>query len=327
MKAAAVGRFGPPSALKPHTLPVPEPGRGEILVAVAAAGVGSWDAEIRKGSWSPSRPRFPLVLGTDGSGTVAAKGPGVRRFELGERVYAYQYENPKGGFYAEYVAVEADRAAPVPSRLDMLEAGALPTTGLTALQGIEDALQVRRGETVLVFGATGAVGTLAVQFARARGARVIATASSRAGAGLLRKLGAAAVFDARTGADRLPTLAPGGLDAALVLASGDTLEQCLKLVRPGGRVAYPNGVEPEPRRRPKVRLVAYDGEASQRAYARLARAVEQAKLRIPIAAVFSLAQAARAHQRLEKGGVMGRIVLRVRRETGSPGIARAAKER
>jgi NADPH:quinone reductase-like Zn-dependent oxidoreductase len=199
----------------------------------------------------------------------------------------------------------------------MLEAGALPTTGLTALQGIEDALHVRRGETVLVFGATGAVGTLAVQFARARGARVIATASSRAGAALLRKLGAAAVFDARTGADRLAALAPGGLDAALVLASGDTLERCLKLVRPGGRVAYPNGVEPEPRRRPKVRLVAYDGEASPRAYARLARAVEQAKLRVPIAAVFPLAQAARAHQRLEKGGVVGRIVLRVRRATGA----------
>src|SRR6185369_6183097 len=138
-----------------------------------------------------------------------------------------------------------------------------------------------------------------------------------AGAALLRKLGAAAVFDARTGSDRLAALAPGGLDAALVLASGDTLERCLKLVRSGGRVAYPNGVEPEPRRRPKVRLVAYDGEASQRAYARLARAVEQAKLRIPIAAVFSLAQAARGHQRLEKGGVMGRIVLRVRRESGA----------
>src|SRR6185369_8631920 len=173
-----------------------------------------------------------------------------------------------------YVAVEADRAAPVPPRLVMVEAGALPTTGLTALQGIEDALHVRRGETVLVFGASGAVGTLAVQFARARGARVIATASSRAGAALLRKLGAAAVFDARTGSDRLAALAPDGLDAALVLASGDTLEPCLKLVRSGGRVAYPNGVEPEPRRRPKVRLVAYDGEASPRAYARLARAVE-----------------------------------------------------
>jgi len=317
MKAAAIDRFGPPSVLKPRTRPVPQSERGEILIAVATAGVGSWDAEIRDGSWAPSRPRFPLVLGTDGSGTVAAKGPGVRRFELGERVYAYQYENPKGGFYAEYVAVEADRAAAVPPRLDMVEAGALPTTGLTALQGIDDALHVRRGETVLVFGATGAVGTLAVQFARARGARVIATASSRAGAALLRKLGAAAVFDARTGADRLAALAPDGLDAALVLASGDTLEPCLKLVRSGGRVAYPNGVEPEPRRRPKVRLVAYDGEASQRAYARLARAVEQAKLRIPIAVVFSLAQAARGHQRLEKGGVMGRIVLRVRRESGA----------
>src|SRR5258708_7321904 len=105
MKAAAIDRFGPPSALKLHALPVPEPAPNEVLIALHASGVGVWDADIRKGWWPRGRPRFPLVLGTDGAGTVAAKGAQVRRFEIGERVWAYEFTNPKGGFYAEYVAV------------------------------------------------------------------------------------------------------------------------------------------------------------------------------------------------------------------------------
>jgi NADPH2:quinone reductase len=315
MKAAAIDRFGPPSVLKLHTLPVPKPGLGDVLIALVSAGVGSWDARFRDGSWSSKNVRFPLALGTDGAGVIVAKGSNVRRFDVGDRVYAYSYENPKGGFYAEYVAVAAQRVAPVPRRLDMLEAGAVPTTGLTALQGIDDALGVRRGETLLVFGASGAVGTLAVQFARARGARVIGTASRRDAATAVRKLGAAAVFDPRTEIDRLPKLAPDGFDAVLALAGGDALERCLDHVRRGGRVAYPNGVEPEPRRRPKFRLASYDGIADPRAYARLEKAIAEAKLRVPIAAVYPLAQAAQAHARLERGHVIGRIVLRIRRDS------------
>lgn len=313
MKAAAIDGFGPPSVLKLHKLPVPEPGPGDVLIALVSAGVGSWDARFRDGSWSSGDVRFPLAPGTDGAGVIVAKGRNVRRFDIGDRVYAYAYENPKGGFYAEYVAVAAQCVARVPGRLDMLEAGAVPTTGLTALQGIEDALRVRRGETLLVFGASGAVGTLAVQFARARGAHVIGTASRRDAATLVRKLGAAAVFDPRTEIDRLPKLAPDGFDAVLALAGGEALERCLDHVRRGGRVAYPNGVEPEPRRRPKFRLASYDGIADPRAYGRLEKATTESKLRVPIAAVYPLAQAARAHARLERGHVIGRIVLRIRR--------------
>ncbi len=189
------------------------------------------------------------------------------------------------------------------------------TTGLTALQGIDDALHLRRGETVLIFGATGAVGTLAIQFARRHGARVLATASGRDAAALVRRLGASAVIDARSSGagDRLRKLAPDGFDAALALAGGSTLERFLQHVRAGGRVAYPNGVGPEPRRRPKIRFTAYDAEVGPREFAKLGRAVAEAKLRVPIAAVYPLEQAAKAHERLEKGHVLGRIVLRIRR--------------
>jgi NADPH:quinone reductase-like Zn-dependent oxidoreductase len=167
---------------------------------------------------------------------------------------------------------------------------------------------------VLVFGATGAVGTLAVQFARRGSARVLATASGRAAQALVKRLGAQAVIDARrAGAvEELRALAPRGLDAVLALAGGESLERCLNLVRPGGRVAYPNGVEPEPRKRPRVRRVSYDAEASPEQFARLARAADQVRLRVPAAAAYPLAQAARAHARVEKGRVVGRIVLHIR---------------
>src|SRR5262249_12347135 len=189
--------FGPPSVIELHTVPVPEPGPNQVLIAVYAAGLGIWDAKIREGVWAEEDTTFPLVLGSDGAGVVAAKGSRVRRFEVGDRVYGYEYQNPKGGFHAEYVAIDAPHAATIPRRLDFLHAGALSVTGLTALLGIDDHLGVRKGETVLVVGASGAVGTLAVQLARRRGARVIGTASGRDAAALVKRLGATAVIDAR----------------------------------------------------------------------------------------------------------------------------------
>jgi NADPH:quinone reductase len=316
MRAAAIDRFGPPSVLKPHTLPIPRPGPREVLVELHAAGVGSWDDSVRDGSWRAwPRPRFPLIIGTDGAGIVVAKGAKARRFRLGDRVYGYHNANPAGGFYAEYVAVDERHLGRVPRRLDLFHAAAAATTGLTALQGTDDTLRVRPGETVLVFGASGAVGSLAVQFARRKGARVIATASGKTATALVRGLGAL-VVDARKpdAADRLRSLAPHGLDAALAFAGGDDLERCLEVMRAGGRVAYPNGIEPEPRKRRSLRMQAYDAEAGPREFARLTRAVDEARLRAPIAATYPLARAADAHRRLQRGRVLGRIALRIRRD-------------
>lgn len=314
MKAAAIDHFGPPSAITLHTVPVPKPGPNEVLIQIHAAGVGSWDESIRDGSWKPAaRTRFPLVLGTDGAGIVVAKGARVKRLDLGDRVYAYEAGNKKGGFYAEYVAIDERNAARVPARLDLLHAGACAATGLTALQGIADALDVRRGQTVLIFGASGAVGSLAVQFARARGARVLATASGRSASQIVKRLGAHAVIDARRpdAAERLRKLAPDGIDAVLAFAGGVELERCLDFVREDGRIAYPNGIEPEPRRRKHFRIRTYDVVAGPREFARLARAIDRARLRVPIAGQYPLRSAAAAH-RAQHRHVVGRMVLRVR---------------
>ncbi|MGE5835200.1 MAG: NADP-dependent oxidoreductase [Acidobacteriota bacterium] len=315
MKAAAIDRFGPPSAVKLHTLPLPRPGPRQVLIELHAAGVGSWDQSIRDGSWKlGGRTRFPLVLGTDGAGIVVAKGARVRRFRVGDRAYGYEPFNSRGGFYAEYIAIDEKSTALVPRRLDLIQAGAGAVTGLTALQGIDRALRVRRRETVLIFGASGSVGTLAVQFAKRRGARVLATASGTAAMALVRRLGADAVVDARRAdaADRLRDLTPKGIDAALALAGGDALERCLDFMRDGGRIAYPNGVEPVPKPRRGFRIQSYDAEAGPREFAQLGRAVEQARLRVPVAGTYPLGKAAEAHRRLQEK-VIGRLVLRIRR--------------
>jgi NADPH:quinone reductase-like Zn-dependent oxidoreductase len=323
MKAAAIDRFGPPSVVTIHKVPVPKCGPDEVLIAIQAAGVGIWDAKIRDGTWAEGKVRFPLVLGTDGAGLVVEKGARVRRFNVGDVVWAYRYQNPKGGFHAEFVAVDAQYVAHVPRRLSLLEAGAATVTGLTALQGIDDVLGVRKDDTVLICGASGAVGTLAVQFAKRRQARVLAAASGRDGVTLVRRLGADGAVDGRRddAPRRLRALAPDGITAALVLAGGDTIEACLDLMRAGGRIAYPNGVEPEPRPRPNIRVTAYDAAVGPRELARLDKAIVEAGLRVPIAERFPLEKVAKAHARLERGHVLGRIVLDIGEDVLHPGRA------
>ena len=173
----------------------------------------------------------------------------------------------------------------------------LPTTGLTALQGI-DALELRPGQTVLIFGASGAVGTMAVQFAVQRGAHVIATASGAAPARLVRKLGAHRVIDARRpeSTDQLRKFAPDGLDGVLALAGGDELERCLDFMRPKGRVVHPNGIEPVPKERPTFRVRAFDAIANPREFDKLNRHLGNGRIRVPIAASYPLGKAAQAHQ-------------------------------
>ncbi len=316
MRAAAIDRFGKAKELKVHELPVPEVGAGDVLIAVHTAGVGSWDADIRGGWWpGPGKPKFPLVLGTDGSGTVVAVGSRVRRFNVGDKVYAYSWNNPKGGFYAEYVAVDAKNVAPMPSKLTLREAGAVPVTGLTGLQGLEGALKIKKGERLIIHGASGCVGTVSLQFAKWLGARVLGVASGKDGVALVRRLGADAAVDGRQGdiGEAVRQFAPDGAAAVLALSSGAALTQCLDALKPrGGRVAYPNGVEPAPRKRKGVKITAYDAVAGVREFQRLTRAVDGSKLRVVIADTFTLDDASAAHERIEKGHVLGKVVLRVR---------------
>lgn len=312
MQAAAIDRAGGPEVLTLHTLPVPHAAADEVLMAVHTAGVGIWDTGLRRHPEEISHSKLPLVLGTDGAGTVVAVGKSVARFKVGDKVYAYSWDNPQGGFYAEYVAVPAERAGPVPKNLDLAQAGAIATTGLTALQGVDDALHVQRGQTLLIHGAAGGVGTLSVQFAKARGARVLATASGEDELALVRGLGADAVVDGRSG-DILAAarqFAPQGVDAVLAFAGGESLERCLDALRPGGLAAYPRGVRP-PKPRAGLSVIDYDAIPGPQQYAQLNALIESLPLRVPIAAQFPLAEAAKAHARIEAGHVLGKIVINI----------------
>jgi NADPH2:quinone reductase len=313
MRAAAIDHAGDSSVLTLHTLPVPRPGANEILIAVEIAGVGIWDVGIRRHPQGIQHSSFPLVLGTDGAGTVAAVGSSVQGFRLGDRVYSYSWDNPKGGFYAEYVAVPAEHVGHVPKGFTLTDAGAIGTTGLTAIQGIDDALHLKSGQTIVIHGASGGVGVLAVEFAKLRGARVLATASGEDGAAFVKRLGADVVIVSRTAdiAAAARNFAPGGIDAVLGLAGGETLERCIDTLRPGGRVAYPNGVNP-PKTRSGLSPIAYDAVAGVKEFERLNQAIEQSHLQVPIAAEFPLADAAKAQERMEAGHVLGKIILRIR---------------
>jgi NADPH2:quinone reductase len=314
IRAAAVEHFGGPEVLTVISLPVPVPGPSEVLIAVHTAGVGSWDADMREGWWPSGHPTLPLILGSDGSGYVAAVGSRVRRFHPGDAVYSYGFANPKGGFYGQYTAVDVHHVAPIPEVLTMRKAGAVPTVGLTALQGIDGALGLKRGESIAIVGASGGVGTMAVQFAKWRGARVLGVTSGDDGAVLVRRLGADMAIDGHHADVReaAQQFAPEGLDCVLALAGGEPVERLMEVIRRSGRVAYPHGVEPAPKKRSGIRVVSYDAEAGDREFEALNRAVIGARLQVPIAAAYSLEETAKAHERLAEGHVLGKIVLKIR---------------
>ena len=314
MRAAAIDKAGGAEVITLHTLLVPQPDADGVLIAMDTVDVAVWDASVRAHPEELKHPRFPLVLGTDGSGVIAAVGSQVHGFKPGDRVYSYMWDNPKGGFYAEYVAVPAKQVGHLPPGLSLRDAGAIAASALTAIQGIDDALHVSSGETLIIHGAAGGVGSLALQFAKLRGARVLATASGEDGASFVKGLGADVVVDGRKG--DIPAaarqLAPEGVDAVLAFAGGDALDRCLDALKPGGRVAFPWGVSPEPKTTINVRSsTRYNAIAGPQEFERLNQAIVASKLRVPIVAEYPLADAAKAHERLEAGHVLGKVVLRI----------------
>ncbi|HET8539149.1 MAG TPA: NADP-dependent oxidoreductase [Anaeromyxobacter sp.] len=309
MKAAAFDHVGGPEVLHTETLPVPEPKPAQVLVRLDSAGIGVWDPEVRSGEIELGRRAFPRIIGNDGAGEVVAVGPEVERFHVGDRVYAYSFD---GGFYAEYVALHEYEIAPIPEGLTAEEAGALGADGVTALRGLEDRLHLAPGQALMVYGASGGIGHIAVQLAKRLGARVLAVASGRDGVELVRRLGADAAVDGKRDdvARAVRDFAPGGLDAALVLVHGETLAPALALVRRGGRVAHPNGVEPAPRAPEGVALLAYDGEPGREALERLNELISAGPFHVELGKVYRLEDAAQAHREIARHH-LGKLAFRI----------------
>ncbi|MCU0493803.1 MAG: NAD(P)-dependent alcohol dehydrogenase [Chloroflexaceae bacterium] len=194
MQAIGFRRYGPADVLEPLTLPRPALAPDAVLVHVAAAGVNPADWRLRDGQFKRvMRLQLPFIPGSDIAGVVSAVGSAVTRFQPGDRVYA-MLPLAQGGGYAEYATVPEQQLAAAPATITLAEAAAMPLAGLTALQALRDRARLRSGEHVLIYGASGGVGTFAVQIAKAFGARVTAVCSGR-NATLVRGLGADAVRD------------------------------------------------------------------------------------------------------------------------------------
>lgn len=315
MLALAFPRFGGPDVLSLVERPVPLPGPGQVLVRVLSAGFGHWDVLEREGALAPfaeAAPVFPYVAGAEGAGTVVATGAGVRHWREGDRVCGLvPLRSPKQGFHAQFVVVDADRLWAVPPRLTLPQAAALPVDGGLAMHAVAVALNVQAGDAVLVFGASGGIGHMALQFARQRGARVLAVASGADGVALAERLGADMAIDGRRHAlgAALRIFAPDGLDAALLTAAPPDAEAVITALRPGARIAWPRGVAPPPAR-DDVAATSFGANAGARQVHTACRAIASGPFHLHIDARFPLADAAAAARAIGRHH-LGRIVLDV----------------
>jgi NADPH:quinone reductase len=303
MRAVVIDSFGGPEQLRERQVPVPSPGRGQVLIRLETAGVGSWDPFEREGGYAEMQgtsPSFPYVLGSEGAGTIAVVGDGVTSRAVGERVFAASFLNPTGGFYAEYVCVDADLVASIPAGMSTSQAAVMGGVGMTALRGLQDALDVRGGETLLVHGASGAMGHLAVQLGKRLGTSVLAVASGDDGVALAARVGADLSIDGRAEqvADRARRFAADGLDAALLTAGGPEADAAMATVRPGGKAAYPTGVQPEPASTPDVEPQAFNGEPDAELLERFTALIGDRPLDVHISREFRFDQIGAAHHAL-----------------------------
>lgn len=306
MRAVVVEQWGGPETLVEREVERPVPGLNEVLVRVHAAGVNPVDWKTRASGALIEWGTVPVV-GWDVSGTVEAVGPGVGQFRPGDEVFGMPLFPRQAGAYAEFVVAPARHLAPKPAGLTHTEAAALPLAALTAWQALVDTADVRPGERVLVHAAAGGVGHLAVQIAKARGAYVIGTASAGKH-DLVRELGADEVIDYR--AVRFEDVV-SEIDVVLDGIGGETAERSLKVLRPGGRLITLPGPDDVPAAGDGVRAVWVLVEPDHLGLREIAALVERGELKPVVGATVPLAEAAKAHELGEQGGVTGKIVLTV----------------
>ena len=314
MRAVVYERFGGPEVLELREWPEPEPGAGQLLVAVHAAGVNPVDAQNRaSGDWARLEP--PVIPGYDFSGVVEAVGPDADGWAVGDEVFgALPVRVTRSGSYAEYVAVDAAIVAAKPEAVAWTEAAAMTVAGCTAHEALRR-LRLEPGEWLLVCGAGGGVGSFAVQIgARAR-ARVIAVASARHHE-LIGELGAEACIDytADDVGEAVGRIS-GAVDALADFVGGKTLERMLPLVRERGRAVEIAGIEGDVEEVIDLNLELHGvlfNPANPEPLRAVADELAAGRLRPIVSDVLSLEDAAEAHRRIEAGHQQGKLVLEVR---------------
>ncbi len=307
MKAAYFMRHGGPEVLVTGELPDPSAGPGEVLIDVHAASVNAADTKVRAGS-SGSVASFPYIPGRDFSGVVAALGAGVTDFKLGDAVFGVCDVGQEAA-YAERIAIKAAIIARKPDALSHAECAALALTGLTALVTIEDTLELKPGEAILIQGGAGGVAGFAIQLAKHIGARVITTASA-ANHAYVRSLGADRIID-YVAEDFTQTVSD--CDAVFDTVGGEVATRSFAVLRPGGRAAFiASGASAPPSPRPDVRSLRPTVGRDRPHLERIVALVAAGAVRVPEITRYPLSLAAAAHRVSEGRHLRGKLVLVLR---------------
>ncbi len=306
MKAVRIHEFGGLDALSYESATRPVAAAGEMVVRVKAAGVNPVDAGVRKG-WLKGRVKLPFTPGFDVSGVVDSVGDGITRFKNGDQIFAYM-DLSRGGGYAEFAIVKETEAAPKPSRLSHVEAAGVPLAALTAWQALFDSAKLQKGQTVLIHGGSGGVGTMAVQLAKWKGATVIATASAE-NQDYLKELGADVAIDYK--AQRFEEVVKD-VDVVLDAAGGDTQARSFGVLKKEGvLVSIVGPVAQDKANEAGIRGVNILVKPNGEQLAEIGRLIDDGKIKAVVSLELPLPEAKRAQELIESKHTRGKIVLKL----------------
>jgi NADPH:quinone reductase-like Zn-dependent oxidoreductase len=305
MKAVVANEFGGPEVLKYQDAPKPEPKNDEILVRVIAAAVNPVDTYVRQGKFLKSSG--PIIIGYDIAGIVERTGPEARRFKPGDQVYCY-LSVMRGGGYAEYAVAKESETALKPKNINFVEAAAVPLAATTAWQALIDSAKIDKGQRVLIHGGSGGVGSFAIQIAKARGAKVIATAST-VHQQLLKQLGVDQAIDYTT--TKFEDVVKD-VDVVLNCVRADALGRSYGVVKKGGVIVSITD-EPDQTECAKhgITCSRMGAHPDSKVLEELTKLIESRKMKPIVSQTFPLAEASKAHQQVETRHTLGKIVLKV----------------
>jgi len=308
MKAIVIHQYGGPDVLKYEDVPRPEPKDDQLLVRVIAAGVNPVDGMIRSGMFAKGgNGAFPMILGGDIAGIIEKIGSKITKFKAGDPVFAYVSLDNNGG-YAQYALTTEHETAPKPKSLTYVQAAAVPIVALTAWQALVDTAKLSAGQTVLIHGGSGGVGSFAIQIAKSRGAKVIATAST-ANQDLLKELGADVAIDYTK--QKFENIAKD-VDVVLDSIGKDTLARSYGVMKKGGiivsLVARLDQSELEKR---GIRGTALSVEPQSEELAKIGELIDEKRIKVIVSQTFPLSEAMKAQEQVATGHTRGKIVLKV----------------
>jgi len=310
MKAVFVEETGSLDSLKFGDIDTPEVGEGEVLVRIKAAGVNPVDAAVVQGYLEGGIPHsFPLIPGWDLSGVVEKRGFSSRRFNEGDEVYAYARRPMiQWGTFAEYTVIPESYLSQKPNSVSHEESGAIPLVGLTAYQSLFDAGNLQEGQTVLILGASGGVGSFAIQLAKSKGANVIGVASEK-NFEYMKELGADETisYEVSNIAESVQNVIPDGIDLIFDCSRGDALQKSINALKDGGKLVSITKSKPDIPSDIAFEYVFVEPNSKQLDHLR--ELVDEGKVSVPVSKTFSLENSEEALKQIQTLHTRGKIVI------------------